>query len=78
VKLAIRTDEKAGLVRAYFNSLDDSRRDEVATISLQLLRKVPGLFEVWNQALADALAFALKECGYEVVGFDRVRPHDKN
>jgi hypothetical protein len=78
VKLAIRHDNEAGLVRAYFSKLDDSERFEIATISLSLLRAVPELFEKWKEALNLALVFTMKEMGHDVIGVHEIRPHDKN
>ncbi len=66
MKLAIRTDEAAGVVRAYFSSL-------------RLARKVPGAFEAWVETLSGALATAIRETtGATVAGFRAFRPHDKN
>jgi hypothetical protein len=78
VKLAIRHDNEADLVRAYFSKLDDSERFEIATISLSLLRAVPELFEKWKEALNLALVFTMKEMGHDVIGVHEIRPHDKN
>ena len=77
-KLAFRADEPAGVVRCYLSALDDSERDEIATMSLALLRKVPGLFDSWAAVMKEAYRVALAECGLEVVGFQEFRPGDKN
>lgn len=79
VKLAIRTDEKAGVIRAYFSKMDDSERFEVATLDLELARTCDGLFDRWKDALAGALKASVeKATGLEVTGFETFRPHDKN
>lgn len=79
MKLAIRSDKKADLIRAYFSTTDDSDRFEVATLKMSLAQKCPDLFEVWKSALAAALAVSLEEAtGGVVTGFEEFRPHNKN
>lgn len=78
MKLAIRQDEEAGVIRAYFAQLDDSQRFEVATLHLELTRKCPGLFDAWKEALTEALRQALRETGHVVKHVVEYRPKDKN
>ena len=79
LKLAIRNDEKAGVIRAYFSTIDDEWRDEVATLDRRLAEKIPDLFEKWTALLTAALAVAIKAAtGAEVTGFEVFRPGDKN
>lgn len=55
MKLMIRADAKAGVVRAFFAMEDESEKFEVATISIQLLHDNPGLFDTWKDALGKAV-----------------------
>lgn len=78
-KLAIRHDDAAGLLRAYFSSMDDTDRLEVATISLVLVRKTPGLFEDWKTALAKAhRTFVEEATGLTMDGQCEIRLRDMN
>jgi hypothetical protein len=74
MKVAIRHDAEAGLVRAYFSTMDETRRTEVATFSDLVAHDSPAAFELWKQALATALLDALKAAGAEVLGLKRVPP----
>ena len=74
-KLAIRGDKEAGLIRAFFSNLDDTDRIEVATLSMQLAKKVPGLFEKWIAVIQEAYKTAFEAAtGAEVKGFNVFRP----
>lgn len=78
-KLAFREDKKAGVIRCYFSSLDDSDRTEIGQMSVALCRKVPDLFDRWVVLMQAAYKVALEEStGCEVTGFHTYRPHDKN
>jgi len=78
-KLAIRQDDRAGLLRAYFSSVDDTDRFEVATLNLALARKVPELFGAWKDALANAHRVAVEEAtGLKVAGQTETWLHEKN
>jgi len=79
VKLSIRTDQAASVVRAYFATLDDTERYEVATLDLGLANQVPNLVEQWCGLLALALAYTLDAVtGEKVSGFEVLRPHEMN
>ena len=79
LKLAIRGDEEAGVVRAFFSTMDDADRVEVATLDMRLAANVPGLFDAWKDQLTGALATFIKDAfGATVTGFEVFRPHDKN
>lgn len=78
LKLEIRQDDQAGMVRACFAALDSSRREEVATISLALVDSDRKLFEAWKQALTDALVRLLEGAGYTVESVTQIRPHEEN
>lgn len=78
VKIAIRTDDAAGVVRAYLSSIDDRERTEVATVSVALLRACPDAWGAWKAMLAAALDHMLRETGHDVRGFLDVVPHEKN
>ena len=76
-KLAIRQYDFENLIRAYIMSLDEEKRAEVATLSLQMARDVPGLFERWKEMLADALRHLLTESGLDVVGMHETKLREK-
>jgi hypothetical protein len=78
MKLAIRTDQAAGVIRAYFSSLDDRLRFEVSTLALGLARDDPAAFEAWKDAMAQALRRALEGAGVTVLGMNVVKPEEKN
>lgn len=78
MKLAIRQDNDAGLIRAYFSTLDDTERAEVATLSLRVARECPGSFDAWKSMLTLALKHVLTEMGITVVGFQSIKAHEKN
>jgi hypothetical protein len=78
VKVAIREDHGAGLVRAYFSRMDDSERVEVATVSLYLLKSTPELFGRWKDLLTFALKAHVEAAGFEVIGFTEIAPHEGN
>jgi len=79
--IRIREDEKAGVVRAYFMTIDESYRQEVATISVGILKSTPGAFEAWQAILKNALVAFMEHCaGHPLNGitFDVIRPHELN
>lgn len=76
MKLAIRTEDN--MVRAYFSTLDDSERTEVASLHRRVAEECPGAFEAWKQMLSDALVHALREIGANVVGVQEIKPEEKN
>jgi hypothetical protein len=76
MKVAIRQDDDAGLIRAYFSSLDDRERVEVATLSVALARACPGTLDAWKEMLRAAMEHALRETGHTPLGFVEVRPHE--
>jgi hypothetical protein len=61
-KLAIRGDQEARVIRAYFSKLDDTDRIEIATLSMNLAEQVPGLFERWVVVIRDAYKTAFEAC----------------
>lgn len=66
VKLMTRSDNEAGVVRAFFALIDESEKHEVATVSLQVLHSNPGFFDQWMEMLSNALSKFVEE----VVGVD--------
>lgn len=46
MKLAIRTDEAAGLIRGFFRTMDDSASVEIGTISLVAARNDNQFFRI--------------------------------
>jgi hypothetical protein len=78
IKLSIRQDDDAGVVRAYFSNFDGSQRYEHATLSLRLAEECPGAFEAWKTLLTDALSHILREAGLTPVRFDESQPHETN
>jgi hypothetical protein len=78
VKIAIREDPSAGIVRAYLSSMDDRDYTEVATVSVALLRACPDAFDAWKAMLTAALGHMLRETGHTPLGFFEVRPEEKN
>jgi hypothetical protein len=78
VKIAIREDPSAGVVRAYLSSMDGRDRTEVATVSVALLRTCPDAFDAWKAMLTAALEHMLRETGHDVLGFFDVVPHETN
>jgi hypothetical protein len=78
MKLAIRQDNEAGLIRAYFSTIDDKERAEASTLSLRLARECPGAFDAWKEMLSLALKHVLTEMGITVVGFQSIKAHEKN
>jgi hypothetical protein len=78
VKIAIRQDDEAGIVRAYLSSMDDRDYAEVATVSVALLRACPDAFDAWKAMLTAALGHMLRETGHAPLGFFEVRPEEKN
>lgn len=77
-KIAIRQDNKANVIRAYYATLDESERFEVATLSLTLAKDVDELFDKWKAMLQDGLAWFVRQSGSEVTGWTDYRPGDKN
>lgn len=79
VKIAIRTDTEAGLIRAYFSMTDNAERYEVSTLSLGAARQVEGLFEKWAESLNLITAqFVREEMGLEPSHFEQLAPNDVN
>jgi hypothetical protein len=76
VKLAIRQDEAAGVIRAYLSSPDDTQREEVATLDLGLARLDPDVFERWTACLTFAVTRLLEEAGIPVLRFEERKPAD--
>lgn len=78
VKIAFRSDRKANLLRVYLASLDESRMDEIARINLSVVQ-LEGVFDQIKEAFKLALyQLSSKVLGVTVVGFDEVKPRDKN
>jgi uncharacterized protein YgfB (UPF0149 family) len=80
VKLAIRTDERAGVIRAFIMPVDETARYEVATLSLKAAEADRQLFEEWKTALTGHLNRFLAGIGLKP---DRIEerpapPKDRN
>lgn len=56
LKLMVRADRPAGVIRAYFSSLDESSKFEVGTLLITLADDDRALFDAWVNALRDGLA----------------------
>ena len=82
MRLEIREDKEAGVIRANFADNSGAERmpkREVATLSTELAKSVPGLFEVWSQSIGVALACLIEEAtGQTVRGFDFKKPGEKS
>lgn len=77
-KLAIRQDDEAHLVRAYFSTMDDSNRFEIATLNLGVVQQCPGAFEAWKAALLDIFKLMLEAEDIKVEGFYEIKSHEGN
>lgn len=45
VKIAIRTDHEAGVVRAFLATMDEKAMGEIMTVSLAAMDRTPGLID---------------------------------
>jgi hypothetical protein len=79
VKLMVRPDHAAGVLRAWFAlTRDESRRVLVAALSLSLAEQCPAAFQSWKALLTDALVATLRRDGVEVVGCRERVPEDRD
>lgn len=82
IKLAIRTDRGAGLVRAFFAPMDprsDMEWIEVATISVVVLDRNKAVFERWKELLKVAIDDAYEAViGVRPEAHHEFRPGDMN
>lgn len=78
IKVAIRADRPAGVIRAYFATLDGSAMHEVGTLSITIADNDRPTFEAWVAFWEGAMRSMMAHNGVEVLGFTRFRPHDKN
>lgn len=74
LKLMIREDGEQGVVRAFFATMDESRKGEVASLAVTLAR-MPGVLDAWKGCLAGALRHMLKDVGIEVLGVEERPVH---
>jgi uncharacterized protein YgfB (UPF0149 family) len=80
VKLGIRKDEEAGVIRAFVMTMDETSSYEVSTLSLKLAEGDRQAFEEWKDALAGHLSRFLAGVGLKP---DRIEerpapPKDRN
>jgi hypothetical protein len=80
IKLMIRSDDEAMLVRAYIATTDETKKTEIATISYGLVNNMPHIFEQWKELLTLALTDLSKLAGLEPVGWTEIKrePGDCN
>ncbi len=74
VKLAIRTDAEAGLIRAFLVIEESAQRVEIATLSLVVAHDVPGTFEAWKDALTKIIVLVVERGGLPVLGTEERDP----
>ena len=79
IKISIRGDASAGVIRAYIAIADNSQRFEIATLSMQAADDTPGLFEKWTELMhLVAEAFVKKHLGEVEVRFHAMHPDNQN
>lgn len=79
VKLAVRADRDAGVIRAYFSTLDDTERIEVGTLSIAVADRLRPAFDAWVEGMTRVVNLMTEDVtGQTVVRNDRYTPADKN
>lgn len=79
LKLAVRGDRPAGVIRAYFSTLDDGERVEIGQLSISVADKLPAAFDAWVKGMTEVVMLMTEEAvGVKPTGFETFRPHDKN
>lgn len=79
VKLAVRGDRKAGVIRAYLSTDDDSDRYEVATLNIAVADLHRDLFEAWVELMTRVVNTMVEATtGATVAGNQRITLADKN
>lgn len=79
LKLAIRGDRPAGVIRAYFSTLDDSERVEIGRLSIAVADRLPAAFEAWKRGMTEVVGLMTEDAvGVRPTGFEEFRPGDKN
>ncbi len=75
IRLAIRQDDEAGVIYAYFyKGNDEDDCIVVGTLSLTISRELPGLFGAWKEAMVFALKGFYQQSGVEVEKVVAMRP----
>jgi len=75
MKVAIRTDRRAGVVRASFASMNEEVSAEISTISTVLVDTDKEAFEDWVRMLKKAMNRLIKKSiGVDPVNTIRMRP----
>ncbi len=76
VKLKVRGDRPAGVVRAWFALMDESEQMEVGTLSIALADRDKQAYEDWVQAMSDAVKrWVQSVSGIEVAAMIRETPN---
>lgn len=79
LKLAVRADRPAGVIRAYFSTLDDSERVEIGQLAISVADRLPAAFEAWVAGMGEVVKLMTEDAvGVPVINLVRFRPHDKN
>ncbi len=77
VKIAIRQDTEAGLIRAYLAHEDPrTQRIEISSLSLALAETIPGAFEVWKDAMTKVMVLVMEQQGFRVESTEERKPRE--
>lgn len=78
VKVAVRSDREAGVIRASITNMDGSDGFEIATLKITMADDDKQLFEEWHRVLAAGVVRLLQRMGLPAVGYDTIRLRHKN
>ena len=79
VKMAIRQDNDAGIIRAFISMADESEMGEFSQMSLALAYEDQESFELWKDACAAIMRrWVERKANVKVKSMTEIRAHDLN